>query len=139
MGLHPTMEKVKAIQDAPKPKNVAELRSFLRIINYYSRFLPNLSAQLAPMYTLLCKQSQWSWTAEQDSAFQMAKNALQVDSLLVHYDDSKPLVLTCNASPYGIGAVLSHTMEDVNDRSVVYASRTLTLAEKNMHDSRRKD
>lgn len=42
-GLHPTEEKVKAIQEAPAPKNLAELRSFLGIINYYSRFLPNLS------------------------------------------------------------------------------------------------
>ena len=57
MGLHPRMEKVKAIQDALKPKNVTELRSFLRIIIYYSQVLPNLSVQLAPMHTLLHKQS----------------------------------------------------------------------------------
>ena len=39
-GLHPSAEKVKAIQEAPKPKDVSELRSFLGITNYYSRFLP---------------------------------------------------------------------------------------------------
>ena len=38
-GLHPTQEKVKAIQEAPEPRNLAELRSFLGMINYYSRFL----------------------------------------------------------------------------------------------------
>ena len=129
-GLHPTTEKVKAIQEAPKPKNVSELRSFLGIKNYYSRFLPNLAAQLTPLYDLLCKQSRWSWTTKQDTAFEIVKNALQKHSLLVHYDDSKPLVLTCDASPYGIGAILSHTMEDGTDRPVAYASRTLTVAEK---------
>ena len=36
-GLHPTEEKVKAIKEAPTPKNVTELRSFLGIINYYGR------------------------------------------------------------------------------------------------------
>lgn len=50
--------------------------------------------------------------------------------MLVHYDPDKPLVLTCDASPYGIGAVLSHTIEDGTDRPVAYASRTLTTAEK---------
>ena len=64
------------------------------------------------------------------SKTQHLKNALQTHSLLVHYDDSKPLVLTCDASPYGIGAILSHTMEDGTDRPVAYASRTLTVAEK---------
>ena len=44
-GLRPTEEKVKAIKDVPKPKNVAELRSFLGIINYYGQFLPNMSTQ----------------------------------------------------------------------------------------------
>ena len=36
-GLHPTTEKVKANKEAPKPRNIEELRSFLGIINYYSR------------------------------------------------------------------------------------------------------
>ena len=137
-GLHPTTEKVKAIQDALKPRNVAELRSFLGIINYYSRFLPNVSSKLAPLYNLLCKNTRWSWTAKQDSAFQVAKKALQADSLLGHFDDTRPLVLTCHASPYGIGAVLSHTMEDGNNRPIAFASRTLTGAEKNMHNLKKK-
>ena len=52
-GIHPTKGKVKAIQEAPQPRNVTELRSFLRIINYYGKFLPNLSTKLAPLYQLL--------------------------------------------------------------------------------------
>ena len=99
------------------------------IINYYSRFLSNFAAQLTPLYDLLCKQSRWSWTTKQDKAFEIAKNALQTHSLLVHYDDSKLLILTCEVSPYGIGAILSQTMEDGTNRPVAYASQTLTVAE----------
>ena len=54
-GLHPSAEKVRAIQEARKPQNVSELRSFFGIINYYNRFLPNLSTILAPLYSLLQK------------------------------------------------------------------------------------
>ena len=104
-GLHPTEEKVKAIREAPRPKNIAELRSFLGIINYYSRFLPNLSTRLASLYQLLHKDTTWSWKDEQDEAFLAAKEALQNDSLLIHYDSYKPLILACDASQYGLGAV----------------------------------
>ena len=114
----------------PNPKNVAELRFFLGLINYYSRFLPNLLSKLAPLYNLLCKNTRWSWTVKEDAAFYVAEKALQAESLLVHFEDTKFLVLTCNASPYGIGAVLSHIMEDGSDRPIAFASRTLTVAEK---------
>ncbi|KAG8173738.1 hypothetical protein JTE90_023228, partial [Oedothorax gibbosus] len=50
--------------------------------------------------------------------------------LLVHYDPSKELVLACDASPYGVGAVLSHSING-EDRPIAFASRTLTPAEKN--------
>lgn len=105
-GLHPTMDKVMAIKEAPKPTNITELRSFLGIINYYGKFMSNLSSQLAPLYELLRKKRTWSWNTEQDKAFKVAKEALQDDSLLVHYDGSKQLILTCDASPYGLGVVL---------------------------------
>ena len=89
------------------------------------------STKLAPLYQLLQKDVRWTWGSEQEKAFEAAKSALQADSLLVHYDESKPLVLACDASQYGLGAVLSHIMEDGQERPVAHASRTLTLAEKN--------
>ena len=45
-GLQPTTEKVRAIVDAPAPQNVSQLRSFLGLVNYYGKFLPNLSSIL---------------------------------------------------------------------------------------------
>ena len=82
------------------------------LLNYYNRFLSNLAANLTPLYSLLNKQQQWVWSDEQQVAFQRAKDALQSDALLTHYDPAEPLVLACDASEYGIGAVLSHVVDD---------------------------
>ena len=43
-GLQPTTQKLRAIAEAPAPHNVSQLKSFLGMINYYSKFLPNLTA-----------------------------------------------------------------------------------------------
>lgn len=130
-GLHPTQDKVEAIQDAPRPRNLTGLRSFLGPMNYYSKFLPNLSTTLSPLYVLLNKKQKWEWSTAQAKAFQIAKEALQGDALLVHFDTKKPLVLACDASQYGIGAVLSHIMDQGHKRPIAYISRTLSPAEKN--------
>ena len=100
------------------------------MINYYGKFLPNLSSHIAPLYEMLRKGVRWSWGGPQWAAFREAKEALQASTLLVHYDPSKPLILACNASQYGIGAVLSHQMGDNTERPIAYISRTLSLAER---------
>ena len=130
-GRHPMDEKIRAIKEAPTPKNVSELRAFLGLVNYYSKFLPNLSTTLRPLYILLLKHRKWTWGPEQEKAFNAAKQALQHNSVLVHFDPKKQLVLACDASPYGIGAVLSHVMEDGTERPIAYTSRTLNQAEQN--------
>ena len=71
------------------------------------------------------------WTDKQDVAFQAVKAALKSPSLLVHYNCSLPLVLSCDASPYGVGAVLSHVMSDNLEEPIAFASRSLAAAEKN--------
>ena len=48
----------------------------------------------------------------------------------MHYDPKRQLVLTCDASPFGVGAVLAHIMDDGSERPVGYASRSLSQAEK---------
>ena len=129
-GRHPTEDKIRAIKEAPAPTNITELRSFLGMITYYSKFLPNMSTKLTPLYALLAKKKRWSWHTKEEAAFQLAKQALHSDAVLVHFDSSKPLILACDASQYGIGAVLSHVFEDGREKPIAYTSRTLNPAEK---------
>lgn len=129
-GICPTAEKLRAIKDAPAPQNTQQLRSFIGLINYYSKFLPNLASRLAPLYSLLVKDKKWSWENSQQKAFEKAKELLTASTLLTHFDSRKELILSCDASPYGVGAVLSHKAKD-GEQPVAYASRSLATAEKN--------
>ncbi len=89
------MYKVKAIQEAPRSKNISELRSVIGILNYYGKFLSNLSSKLAPLYKLLQNHTRWKWSDDQEQAFQLAKQALQAYSLLVHYNELRPSTGSC--------------------------------------------
>ena len=128
-GIQPISEKVRAIRDAPRPQDVSQLRSFLGMLNYYGKFIPNLATLLRPLYDLLQSAKTWSWGKSQEQAFCKAKELLSSAPLLTHYDPEKPLVLSCDASPYGVGAVLSHCMEDQSEQPITYVSRTLSPAE----------
>ena len=69
-ALHPIQEKVKAVKEVPSPKSVSELKSYLGLLMYYSKFLLNMADVLASLYKLLCKDVQRQWTDTEEKAFQ---------------------------------------------------------------------
>ena len=130
-GVHPTPAKVKAIHSAPQPQSKAEIQAFLGLLNFYHAFLPNKVSVAEPLHRLLEKQVAWVWGTIVEKAFREVKNLISSDSVLVHYDEKLPLVLACNVSPYGIGAVLSHSLPDGWKAPVAFYSRTLSKSERN--------
>ncbi|KAJ8356525.1 hypothetical protein SKAU_G00193190 [Synaphobranchus kaupii] len=72
-GLRTAPSKVAAIVDTPPPQNISQLRSFLGLLNYYGRFIPNLSSLLQPLHKLLHQDKTWKWTASCQEAFEKAK------------------------------------------------------------------
>ena len=125
----PLPEKVEIIKNAQVPKNVTESKSFLGFINYYYRHLQNFSSFLEPLHCLLRKETPWKWTEKENNSFNKAKELQSSANLLVHYDTKKPLILSSDTSPYGLGAVLSHIMEDGSERPIIFSSRTLSKAQ----------
>ena len=59
-GLHTLPSKVEAILKAPDPRNLQQLRSFLGLLNYYGKFIPNLASIVHPLNHLLQKDAKWA-------------------------------------------------------------------------------
>ena len=66
---------------------------------------------------------------ERDRAFKATKEMLEVAPVLTHYDPSKLMVLSCDASPYDVGAVLSHICDSGQEMPVAFASHKLNACE----------
>ena len=102
-GLYLTEDKVRAIRDAPAPQNVTQLVSFLGLIVFYVRFIPNHSTLLTPLNELLRHDVKWRWSEKENRVFQTAKATLLNLQTLVHFGDMQPLYLVCDSSAYGVG------------------------------------
>lgn len=129
-GIKPQEKKVEAIWKAPSPTNVTELRAYLGLLNYYSRYIPMLSSEVHPLYELLNKNVKFMWTKEREKAFQHSKTLLLSSKALAIYDPSKPIIVTADSSNYGIGAVLSQ-IDNKEEKAVYFASCTLNKREQN--------
>lgn len=129
-GVHMDSEATEAMACAPRPTNRAEVHSFLGLVNHYRKYVPNMSTLCHPLNQLLQKDFKFNWSLECDHAFQEIRRVLTSPQVLVHYDPKKTLSLAVDASPVGVGAVISHhTLE--GERPIAYGSRSLTPAEKN--------
>lgn len=128
--IKPTLSKCTAIANAPTPTDVTKLLSWLGLVNYYRMFLPNIADTLSPLYELTKKNVKWQWSDECQKAFDATKEALVNCSGLTYYDPSKPIILTCDSSGYGVGAVLSIMVDKKTERPVFFHSCTLNDTQK---------
>lgn len=125
-GLEVDEAKVRAVSQFATPENVSQLRSFLGMVNFLAKFIPNMSETLHPLHNLLKKDVQWNWSDSQESAFITIKNMIIKSVKLSIYDPKKELTIENDASEYGLGSVL---LQD--EKPLAFASRSLTESERN--------
>lgn len=106
-GLSMENDKVKAIKDWPPPTNVSGVRSFLGLAGYYRKFVKNFSRIASPLSELLQKERRFEWKTSQQEAFDALKSAITSAPILIAPDDTKPYVVTTDASGFAVGATLS--------------------------------
>ena len=124
--LRPIQDKVNAVQDAPRPKTKKQLRSFLGLVGYYRRFIPNFAAIAAPLTdrTKKGEPTVVTWGDAEEMAFKTLKKKLEKEPILHLPDLTLPFILRTDASDVGIGAILLQE-RDGKKCPIAYASRKL--------------
>ncbi|KAH8313394.1 hypothetical protein KR067_005263, partial [Drosophila pandora] len=105
-GISTDPEKISCILNWPAPRNMKQLRGFLGICNWYRRFIASFAELSFPMTELLKKSRKFTWTNEAQEAMEKLKVQLTSAPVLQNADFTKKFFLHCDASDFGIGAVL---------------------------------
>jgi hypothetical protein len=116
--------KVQEVMDWKPPTSVHQIHSFLGLVGYYRRFIPDFSKIAKPMTKLLKKGVKFSWNEKCEVAFHTLRAHLTTAPVLAQPDNSKPFDVYCDASGIGFGCVLMQ-----NNRVIAYASQVLRTHE----------
>ena len=119
------LKKVEAILSMEAPTNIKDLQSFLGLVKYLNRFSANLAQIAEPLQRLCKKDTVYAWESQQQQAFEAIKVVITTAPVLPYFDKNKKHYIQTDASLKGLGTVL---LQD--GHPVVYASRSLTPAEK---------
>lgn len=131
-GIRPANNKIDALQKFREPRTPEEARSFLGLVTYVGRFLPNLATKTAPLRQLICNESRFIWEAKHQRCFEELKEMIANVNTLSYFDNKLRTRVIADASPVALGAVLVQFKNESDDepRIISYASKSLTNTEK---------
>ena len=92
--------------------------------NFVARYIPSLTDVLQPLHNLMKHKIPFSWSDNQQTAFEKVKRVLTDTPSLPYYNPDDELIVENDACKYGIGSALMQT-----DRPIAYASRSLSSVE----------
>ena len=123
-GLAADPKEIEALVNAPAPKNISEVKSFLGMAQYVSRFVPHYATITTPLRELTRKDAPWIWEDRHKKSFENLQQALAGAQFMEYLDARKSSELIVDASPTSLGAILSQ-----NDKIISYVSRALSDVE----------
>lgn len=131
-GIKPSTDKLDAVEKFRRPETPEEVRSFLGLITYLSRFVPNLSTLAEPLRQLIKDGSskKFVWERSHENTFQEIKRHMLTGTSLSFFNKNDETEVICDASPYGLGAVLMQRTKDKKKRIIMFVSKTLSQAER---------
>lgn len=135
-GIGPTKERVRAVIEAREQENATEVRSFLGLVGYSSRFISQFATLSEPLRRLTRKDTPFNFGLEQKRAFQALKDELARAGTLAYFDKEAPTKVIADASPVGLGAVLVQDQQG-EMVPVCYVSRSLTDCERRYSQTER--
>ena len=135
-GIGPTGEKVRAVLESSRPATPTEVRSFLGMVGFSARFIPNFATIAEPLRAISRQGVPLVWGSEQEASFQELKQQLASAPVLAYFDKEAHTRVIADASPVGLGAVLVQEKNGVG-RAVCYASRNLSSVERRYSQTER--
>lgn len=124
-GVTPKTLNVGAIKEAPTPDNKDDVRSFLGMAEFYSKFVPHFATKTHHLRQLLKEKTSFTWTPETQEEFQQIKEELCTALPLQGFDQTAISILTTDASERGLGAVLMQRDKEGSVSTISFASRSL--------------
>ena len=131
-GIRPDVNRVAALQNAPRPTSIKALQSFLGFTQYYSKFVRNFSLVAQPLFDLAALGEPFEWTTEAEKSYNDLLNAILRGPVLRSFQTNKRSEVVVDASETTIGAVLEQ-----ESHPVVCISRRLSKAEVNYSQTQR--
>ena len=132
--LQPSEEKISAILKIAEPRTLTQANNFLGALGWYRKFIPNFATIAAPIHAITnlvkAHRHKFRWTSVHTAAFNQLKQLLISTPLFLHYPvPDTPLILTTDASNFGIGGVLQ---QQVNGelRNLYYHSQLLSSCQR---------
>ena len=129
LGISTDPEKVKRIQERPRPRNVTELRALFGYASYCRKFIRGF-AHVDPLNKLLQKDHPFQWTNSCENAFASFKKAFVEMVTLAYPDFTKPFIIDTDVSDVGIKAVLLQLNKSSQEQPLAYYSRSLSKPER---------
>ena len=115
------------IKDEP-PKDASEVRSFMGLVQYSIKFMPNLASIAQPIQVLTRKGIKFVWGPKQKSALNELKCLITHVDTLAYFEVGCGTCMVADASPVGLGAVLTQQQSNTW-RVIAYASHGLSDVE----------
>lgn len=127
--VYPDQSNVDIVKNFQVPKNRKQVRQFLGCVNYYRKFISNISERSVHLTNLTKEKLKFQWNEEAEREFQDLRTALSEEPFLLLPDMQKDFHLYTDASNVAIGAVLAQMNDLGFPRPVAFGSRKLTPPE----------
>jgi ribonuclease HI len=138
-GIRVDKSKCTNVANWPIPRSKKQIQQFMGLVNYLRTHIPMIYRVAAPLTDLIKdnKDVVKGWTESHTKCFEAIKKILQADLLLNYPDFAKEFVIACDASLYGVAAVIYQEDDKGRHKYVGFISSTLSPSQRRWSTTKR--